>query len=131
VKPSGAIGFWTAVIAALLLVEVAELTHLFTLPVESVIGNLISFIFALVFTTILALVGALFLGIYISQRLNAPGGFTPFEEEMLRMRADVRRISDELAELRRKLGSEPGPPGAPADPAPARPEPDRPKERGP
>jgi hypothetical protein len=115
VKASGAIVFWTAAIAALLFVEVAELTHLFTLPFDSVIGNLVSFIFALVFTTILALVGALFLGIYISQRLQSPGGFTPFEEEMLRMRSDVTRLTDEVSELRRKLGANGG--SGPSEPA--------------
>jgi hypothetical protein len=111
------IGFWTTAIALLLFVEVAELTHLFTLPVESVIGNLISFVFALVFTTILALVGALFIGIYISQRLNAPGGFTPFEEEMLKMRSEVKQITEEVGELRRRLAE--GPNAPPSDPAPS------------
>ena len=115
-KPSGAILFWTGAIALLLIVEVAELTHLFTLPVESVIGNLVSFIFALVFTTILALVGALFIGIYISQRLQSPGGFTLFEEEMLKMRSDVKRITDELSELKHRLSDGPaGPPPTSAE----------------
>jgi hypothetical protein len=92
-----AILFWVAVVVALFVVELAELTHLFTLPVQSAVGNLLSFIFALVFTTILALIGALFIGIYISQRLQSPGGFTPFEEEMLKMRADLKEIRAELA----------------------------------
>jgi hypothetical protein len=117
VRASGAIGAWTAAIAILLFVEVAELTRLFTLPVESVIGNLVAFIFALVFTTILALVGALFVGIYISQRLSAGGGFTAFEEEMLKMRSDVKRITDEMSELRRRLPAS-GSAGA-TSPAPA------------
>lgn len=98
-RPSRIILFWVAVIAALLFVEVAELTHLFTLPVQSALGNLLSFIFALVFTTILALVGAIFIGIYISQRLQSPTGFTPFEEEMLRMRQDVLEIRDRVKAL--------------------------------
>ena len=100
-----AILFWVAVVVALLVVELAELTHLFTLPVQSALGNLLAFVFALVFTTILALVGALFIGIYISQRLQSPGGFTPFEEEMLKMRAEVREIRAEL--LRKPPGDPP------------------------
>jgi hypothetical protein len=103
-----AILFWVGVVVALFIIEIAELTHLFTLPVQSAIGNLLSFIFALVFTTILALVGALFIGIYISQRLQNPGGFTPFEEEMLKMRADLRDLRRELAE--RTPGTPPDPP---------------------
>jgi hypothetical protein len=93
--------FWVAVIAALLLVELAEVTKLFTLPVQSALGNLLSFVFALVFTTILALVGALFIGIYISQRISSTSGFSPFEEEMLKMRADVTHLREEVAELRK------------------------------
>jgi hypothetical protein len=103
VRPSRAIAFWAVVIAALLLVEVAELTRLFTLPVQSAVANLLSFVFALVFTTILALIGALFVGIYISQRMQSPGGFTRFEEEMLRMRKDVERMAEDMAELRRRI----------------------------
>lgn len=93
--------FWVAVIGGLLLIELAEVTRLFTLPVQSAVGNLIAFVFALVFTTILALVGALFIGIYISQRISSTSGFSPFEEEMLKMRADVTRLREEVAELRR------------------------------
>jgi hypothetical protein len=93
--------FWAGVIAVLLLVEVAELTHLFTLPLQSAVVNLVSFIFAIVFITILALVGSLFAGFYISQRLQSPQGFTPFEEEMLKMRVDVKALRDELTEMRR------------------------------
>jgi uncharacterized membrane protein (DUF106 family) len=103
VKPSRVILIWVVVIGALLLVEVAEVTHLFTLPVQSALGDLLSFIFALVFTTILALVGAIFIGIYISHRILSPRGFTPFEEEMLRMRADVRDLKEEIASIRRDL----------------------------
>lgn len=102
--------FWAAVVAALLLVEVAELTRLFTLPLQSAVGNLLAFIFALVFTTVIALVGALFIGIYISHRLLSPSGFTPFEEEMLRMRAEVLEIR---AELQRRGA----PSSVPSDPA--------------
>jgi len=99
-KLSRAILFWVLVIAALLFVEVAEITHLFTLPVQSAVGNLLSFVFALVFTTILALIGAIFIGIYISHRFLTPSGFTPFEEEMLRMRADVARMREDVESLK-------------------------------
>jgi hypothetical protein len=100
VRIGRAILFWVAVVVALFTIEIAELTHLFTLPVQSAVGNLLSFIFALVFTTILALVGALFIGIYISQRLQSPGGFTPFEEEMLKMRADLKELRQEIGRIR-------------------------------
>jgi hypothetical protein len=104
VRDGRIITFWAVTVAVLFVVEVAELTHLFTLPFLSAVGNLVSFIFALVFTTILALVGALFIGIYISQRYHTGAGFTAFEEEMLKMRAEVQRIAEDVSELRRQQG---------------------------
>lgn len=104
---------WSVLIVFLLLVELAQLTHLFTLPIASAIGDPAGFVFALVFTTILALVGAIFIGIYISARILRPSGFTPFEEEMLKMRADVRDLKAAVEELKTQA-SEPVPP--PRDP---------------
>ncbi|HEY6238254.1 MAG TPA: hypothetical protein VIZ68_03610 [Thermoplasmata archaeon] len=115
-KPARAIlVFWISVILVLLFVEFAEITRLFTLPVQSALGNLLSFIFALVFTTFLALVGAIFIGIYISHRLQAPGEFTPFEEEMLKMRSDVQSLRADVAELKGSIG-----PAHPVGPDPPR-----------
>ena len=112
-RPSRAILFWIGVVVLLFVVELAELTHLFTLPVESAAGNLLSFVFALVFTTILALVGAVFIGIFIAYRLRAPTGFTPFEEEMLKMRAEVTELKAAVAELRGAPVAPPPPKEAP------------------
>ena len=117
-RPSRIIVFWVGVIGLLMFIELAEITHVFTLPVQSAPGYLFSFIFALVFTTILALVGALFIGIWVSSRLRTPTGFSPFEEEMLKMRADLAAVRKELEEMRGRPGADagnppPGPPGAP------------------
>jgi hypothetical protein len=90
---------WSLLISALLIVELAEITHLFTLPVQSAIGDPLAFVFALVFTTILALVGAVFIGIYASARILVPSGFTPFEEEMLQMRAEIRDLTAAIRRL--------------------------------
>ncbi|MGI0071943.1 MAG: hypothetical protein ACRECT_07785 [Thermoplasmata archaeon] len=105
---------WSALIVLLLLVELAEITHLFTLPIESAIGDPLGFVSALVFTTILALVGAIFIGVFVTTRLLRAEGFTPFEEEMLRMRAEIRDIKSAVDRL-----SPPPPPAAahPADPS--------------
>jgi hypothetical protein len=120
VKASRAIGIWAAVIAILLFAEVAEITRLFRLPIISALGNLLVFIFALVFITILALIGALFVGIYISQRMQSSGGFTAFEEEMLRMRAEVRQLTDDIGEIKHRVGPPP-PAGDPPAPSERRP----------
>jgi predicted membrane protein len=90
---------WVALIVVLLGVLFSEISHRFTLPVQSWLNDPLFFVFALVFTTILALVGAIFIGIYVSQRLLSPSGFTPFEEEMLRMRADLRDMKKSVEEM--------------------------------
>ncbi len=101
---------WVIVIVGLLLLEVAELTHFFTLPVEAALADPLTFIFSLVFTSIVSIVGAIFIGIYISQRLLSQSGFTPFEEEMLRMRADLREVRAAVLEMQRAQRRPPTPP---------------------
>jgi membrane protein implicated in regulation of membrane protease activity len=103
-RPRSFLLFWTVVIAALLFVEVAELTRLFTIPFLSAVSNPVTFALALIFVTIVALVGAIFIGIYVSQRLLSPRGFSPFEEEMLKMRAEVMEIRRDTQELVDRVG---------------------------
>jgi hypothetical protein len=106
-----ALVLWGGLIVVLLFIEVAELTHLFTLPIASAIDDPVALVVALVFTTIIALVGAIFIGIYISHRMLSPAGFTPFEEEMLRMRQDVSELKASVQA--RRAGDPPDrPPGA-------------------
>jgi hypothetical protein len=91
---------WVVLIVVLLVVLLSEISHRFTLPVESWLNDPLFFVLALVFTTILALVGAIFIGIYVSQRMLSPSGFTPFEEEMLRMRGDLRDLRGSVEGLK-------------------------------
>lgn len=81
---------------------------------QSAVGNLLSFIFALVFTNILALVGAIFIGIYISTRLRSPTAFTPFEEEMLKMRKELTDLKGQVDAIH---GATVAPASPPAEPA--------------
>jgi membrane protein implicated in regulation of membrane protease activity len=104
---------WTVLIAVLLFVEVAEITHVFTLPIQSAIGDPLAFVFALVFTTILALVGAVYIGIYVSARVLRTQGFTPFEEEMLKMRGEIRDIKASVDRLAREDDRADDPPERP------------------
>ncbi len=71
-------------------------------------GNLITSFFlivlGLVVLAVLALIGAVFLGMVISHRIMAGQGFTPFEEEMLKMRQEVRELHDRVDVLVQKLG---------------------------
>lgn len=106
---------WILLIVVLLVVELAEITHDFTLPIQNAEADPLALVIALVFTTLLALVGAIFIGVFLSARLLSPTGFTPFEEEMLRMRADLREVKRDVSDLRSRLA--PGT-GSPADTPP-------------
>ena len=106
---------WLLLILVLLIVEIAEITHLFTVPVQSAIADPLALVVALVFTTLLALVGAIFIGIYVSHRLLSPTGFTPFEEEMLRMRADLKEVRRDVTALRARDSAGPDPPTPPKE----------------
>jgi hypothetical protein len=98
---------WSLVLIALVVLELAELTHLFTFPITAVIGDPLSLVVSLVFTTIVAMIGAIFVGIYISSRLLGPRGFTPFEEEMLRMREELHELRRSVDDLRVRRPPEP------------------------
>lgn len=113
------VAIWSLVIVGLVALEIAELTHFFSLSIGSALLDPTALLVGLVFTTIIAVVGAIFVGISITARYLQPRGFTPFEEEMLKMRADV-------AELRRRA-EERGPHAAPSpNPAPRSEAPPRP-----
>ncbi len=110
-SPRVVVIIWVLVILVLVVVEVAEITRFFTLPIASALGDPVELVLSLVFTTVLALVGAIFIGIYISHRILSPSGFSPFEEEMLRMRADLRDVKRTVEELRRAADPPPPPKG--------------------
>ena len=103
-RPSRAVLLlWTALIVVLFVVEIAELTRFFTLPIFLAIGDPLAFVIVLFFTTAVALVGAVFIGIYISSRMMRPTGFTPFEEEMLRMRKQLQDVERSVEEIRQAV----------------------------
>jgi hypothetical protein len=95
--------FWVGVIAVLLAVELTELTHVFTIPISSAVLSPLPFVFSLVFITLLALVGAVFVGFYLSSQVYSARGFTPFEQEMLKMRRDVSEVREEVSRLRSEI----------------------------
>lgn len=115
---------WTLVIAALVVLEIAEVTRLFTVPVLTAVGDPLVLLVSFLFTTIIAVIGAIFVGISMTARLLNPRGFTPFEEEMLKMRADLQELRRTVESLARR--------GAPATveppsdgPTPAEPDDDQ------
>jgi polyferredoxin len=48
---------------------------------------------------VLALIGAIFVGMMLSHRILTVGTFTPFEEEMLKMREDIKAIKEKLGKM--------------------------------
>ena len=102
---------WLLIVVVLAVIELGILVGWIT-P-----GNLVVyfyiFVYAIVLVAILAIIGAVFLGMVISHRIMSGQGFTPFEEEMLKMRQEVREVHDRLDALLGKTdgpGKEPGRP---------------------
>jgi uncharacterized membrane protein (UPF0182 family) len=48
---------------------------------------------------VLALIGAIFVGMLLSHRILSIGAFTPFEEEMLKMSEDIKAIKKKLDKM--------------------------------
>lgn len=66
---------------------------------EDIRMHFVTLVFSLVLISVLAIVGAIFIGMFISHRIFSASGFTTFEEEMLQMRKDVEEIKEKLEEL--------------------------------
>ncbi len=88
---------WIVVVAALLVVFVLQLSGVLTLA--DLAANPILFLVAFVIVAVLSAVGAMFIGVFITHRIFASSEFTPFEQEMLRMREEVREIREWLEEM--------------------------------
>ncbi|MEF8835895.1 MAG: hypothetical protein V5A76_07045 [Candidatus Thermoplasmatota archaeon] len=69
---------------------------------EDIFYNFFAFVFGLVIISFLAIIGALFVGMFISHRIFSSREFTNFEEEMLKMRRDVEDIKKKIDEMDEK-----------------------------
>lgn len=69
---------------------------------EDIIHNFVAFVFIIIIIAFLAVIGAIFIGMFISHRIFSSQDFTTFEEEMLRMRRDVSEIKEKIEELEEK-----------------------------
>ncbi|MDI6916750.1 MAG: hypothetical protein QMC80_03035 [Thermoplasmatales archaeon] len=61
------------------------------------------FIFSAFFVIVLALLGAIFLGLFLGHRILSIGSFTPFEKSMLEMKEDIKKIDEKLEKIEKKL----------------------------
>ena len=69
---------------------------------EQIFTRFIVFVFSLVIISILAVIGAIFIGMFISHRVFSSRQFTTFEEEMLKMKSDVNEMKKMVEELKEK-----------------------------
>ena len=73
------------------------------IPVEELLLNFTGFISMLVSITMLAVLGAIFLGMYLSHRMLTKKGFTPFEISMLEMHEDIKELKKRLTKIENEI----------------------------
>ncbi len=93
---------WLLIVGVLVVIWLSILTG--TITPGNLVGSFLGFIFALVVIAILAIIGAVFVGMVVSHRIMSTKGFTPFEQEMLKMRQEVRELQDRVDAIAGKLG---------------------------
>ena len=97
---------WLLVIGVLIAVEIGILTGF--ISTNNAITSFLTLVYALMVISVLSIIGAVFVGMFVSHRILSTKGFTPFEEEMLRMRQEVRELSERVAEIGVRIGAQIG-----------------------
>ncbi len=92
---------WLLVVGLLISIELAILFG--AVNPYDVVTFFFIMVSALVVIAVLAIIGATFVGIYISHRILSARGFTPFEQEVLRMVDEVKRVSEKVDEIARAM----------------------------
>lgn len=92
---------WVTIVIILIVVLTAQMTGVITFG--DIIANFFLFLVVLVIIAILAVIGAMFVGVFISHRIFSVKTFTPFEEEMLRMREEVVEIKEAIERIESQL----------------------------
>jgi uncharacterized protein YneF (UPF0154 family) len=90
------------VLVIMIILAIAQIVLKFTYQ-DLIYSNLFLFIFSLIAIAILSIVGSVFIGMYISASYFSARNFTPFEEEMLKMRKEVGEVKEKLDQLDDKL----------------------------
>lgn len=88
---------WLIVVIVLFSIFIAEITE--TIRLTDLISYFFVFVLALVIIAVLAVIGAAFMGVLITHRIFSVKSFTPFEEEMLQMRKEVKEIKKKVDEM--------------------------------
>ncbi|MEM3852243.1 MAG: hypothetical protein QXP70_04505 [Methanomassiliicoccales archaeon] len=88
---------WLAIVVVLVIFELLQLGGI--LRVTEIVANFYLFMFSLVTVSVLAVIGAVFLGISIAHRFMQNRSFTPFEEEMLAMKEQINRMENMIEKM--------------------------------
>ena len=97
---------WLLVIGVLIAMEIGILTGF--ISTNNAITSFLTLVYALMVISVLSIIGAVFVGMFVSHRILSTKGFTPFEQEMLRMRQEVRELSERVAEIGVRIGAQIG-----------------------
>lgn len=103
-KISLGVAIWIVVVAALIVFEILLVTGV--VKVTQITANFYLFMFSLVVVSLLAIIGAIFLGMTIAHRLMDSKEFTPFEEEMLSMKEQINKMEKALEKMLDSSGRE-------------------------
>jgi len=95
---------WVALVLGLVAIELGIVTRVI---VFDPFTSFYFIILAIAAIGVLAIIGAVFVGMYITTRILGSRDFTPFEREMLGMREDVKRLAAKVEELNASLSGNP------------------------
>lgn len=87
---------WATFVLSLIAIELALVTGV--LGIDP-LTNFYFVIVAVAVIGVLAIIGAVFVGIFITTRILGSQEFTPFEKEMLAMREDVKKLAAKVEEM--------------------------------
>ncbi|MEM3397133.1 MAG: hypothetical protein QW620_05070 [Thermoplasmata archaeon] len=92
---------WLGLMIFLIILEIGQLAGIVRL--DRIINNPWGFVFGITMIAILAVVGALFVGVFIAYRVFTSRGFTPYEEEILKVADEVHKISARTEKIEKEL----------------------------
>ncbi|TLZ72931.1 MAG: hypothetical protein E6K14_06265 [Methanobacteriota archaeon] len=93
---------WILIVSVLVAIELGVVTGLIN-PSDP-ITSLFTFLLAVAAISILSIVGAVFVGMLVSHRILSTQSFTPFEQEMLHMRGELRELTQQIEQIAERLG---------------------------
>jgi hypothetical protein len=99
---------WLVIVGLLISIELAIVLGVVN-PYD-VVTFFFIMVSGLIVIAVLAIIGATFIGVYISHRILSTRDFTPFEQEMFRMAEDVKRLSQKVDEISKAVRGPSDPP---------------------